>query len=286
MTHLKNYIFVVLLSVINCQGLFAQVEVSGQVIDAETEEVMAFANIQVVNTKAVVTSDSLGRFKIRVSHPTDTLAISFMGYDLRKLSAAEVMNTYLIKLTSSTTTLKEVEILGEKSSVIQQFESIRPGKQVLKKETVLALPALAGEPDFIKALTLLPGTTKGVEGSSDFFVRGGDADQNLVLMDGATVYNTGHLFGFLSVFNPSAIGEVNMLTGGFPAEYGGRLSSIIDIRTKQLNADRTFIEGGIGLISSRIAVEHPVIKDKLAIQVAGRRTYADQVVKLAGISLP
>jgi outer membrane cobalamin receptor len=145
---------------------------------------------------------------------------------------------------------------------------------------------LGGEADVIKTLQLLPGTLRGVEGTSDLFVRGGAADQNLVLLDGAPIYNTAHLFGFLSVFNPSILDHVESINGGFPAQYGGRLSSILDVHSTTGIADERRINGDVGLIASRLFVEQPLIKDKASIWVAGRRTYIDQVVRALGEELP
>nr|HPH46754.1 TonB-dependent receptor plug domain-containing protein [Chryseolinea sp.] len=135
-------------------------------------------------------------------------------------------------------------------------------------------------------IQLLPGVSKGVEGSSDLFVRGGAADQNLVLLDGAPVYNTGHLFGFLSVFNPDILQGVESINGAFPAYYGGRLSSILNVTTKSQLVDRTHVSGNIGLLASRLMVSQPIIKNKLHIWIAARRTYIDQVLSAVNESLP
>lgn len=260
---------------------YAQSSVSGKLLDAETGESLPFANVQNLATEAVTITDTLGTFRIKAS-PQDTIEFSFIGYESFKVLAGEIKTNKPIRISPNSTILQTVEVETERSPAIEQFDKIRPGMQTLRKDVIFQLPTIAGEPDFVKVITLMPGSSKGIEGSNDFFIRGGAADQNLVLLDGAPVYNTGHLFGFLSVFNPSAVGEVNIMTGGFPAEYGGRLSSIIDIRSKELSKDQLLVEGGIGVISSRISAEVPIIKDKLAVQVAGRRTYADKVVDLVG----
>jgi len=145
---------------------------------------------------------------------------------------------------------------------------------------------LGGEADVIKTIQLLPGTVRGVEGSSDLFVRGGAADQNLVLLDGAPVYNTSHLFGFLSVFNPDVVSKVESINGAFPAQYGGRLSSIINVGTRDVIPDRTHASADIGIIATRLFIEQPLIKNKASIWISGRRTYIDQVAKTVNISLP
>ena len=156
----------------------------------------------------------------------------------------------------------------------------------LSREEVNSIPMLGGEADLIKMIQLLPGVIRGVEGGTDLFVRGGAADQNLVLLDGAPIYNTGHLLGFMSVFNADVLESVESMTGAFPAEYGGRLSSILDVKTKSGFADRTHVQGNLGLIASRLMIEQPLVKNKLSISLAGRRTYIDKVLKMVGQNLP
>ncbi len=259
-------------------------QIKGTLIEGTSESPMPFANVRNLRTLAITITDTLGQFEVKAS-PRDTIEFSFIGYETSKQLARDIKSSGRVKIYSSATLLQEVKVSISRSRSMEQFDKVRM-MQSLGKNMVFELPSMAGEPDFVKVITLLPGAVKGIEGSNDFFIRGGAADQNLVLFDGAAVYNTGHLFGFLSVFNPSTIGEVNMMTGGFPAQYGGRLSSIIDIRSKVLDKDHFSMEGGVGLISSRISAEIPLIKNKMAVQLAGRRTYADQVVKLVGSELP
>lgn len=260
----------------NCQSL-----VTGRIVDSRTGVALPFANIQNLNSGQVSTTDSSGIFQIRAL-PNDSLHLTFIGYQDFKLLAKQAKPEKPLSLKATSKLLEELQVNASRSPSIEQFDKIRTGIQTIRKDIVFQLPTMAGEPDFVKVITLMPGSSKGIEGSNDFFIRGGAADQNLVLLDGATVYNTGHLFGFLSVFNPSAIGEVNIMTGGFPASYGGRLSSIIDIRSKKISKQQLIVEGGVGVIASRISAEIPIVKDKLAIQIAGRRTYADRVVDLVG----
>lgn len=259
----------------------AQSKIDGHLVDARINTALPFANVFNVNSGQTFVTDSTGYYSV-FAQANDTIEFSFVGYEKLRMVASELAKANKVLMHASDEYLQEVEVNALRSPSIEQFDKIRPSLHTLRKDVIFQLPSMAGEPDFVKVITLMPGATKGIEGSNDFFVRGGAADQNLVLLDGATVYNTGHLFGFLSVFNPSAIGEVNIMTGGFPAEYGGRLSSIIDIRSKEISKDQFQLEGGIGLISSRISAEIPIIKDKLAIQIAGRRTYADKVVDLIG----
>ena len=142
-------------------------------------------------------------------------------------------------------------------------------------DQIKALPALLGEVDVLKVLQLLPGVQSGSEGSSGLYVRGGGPDQNLILLDGVPVYNASHLFGFFSVFNADAINHVELIKGGFPARYGGRLSSVIDISMKEGNSKAFHGEGSVGLVASRLTVEGPIIKDRTSFIISGRRTYID-----------
>jgi hypothetical protein len=156
----------------------------------------------------------------------------------------------------------------------------------LPTKNLKSIPSIGGEVDVLKVVQLLPGVAKGVEGGTGMFVRGGDADQNLVVLDEAIVYNVGHLFGFFSVFNPDAVKDLTLTKGAFPAYYGGRLSSVLDIRMNEGNASGLHGSGGIGLLSSRLTLEGPIIEDKMSFLISGRRTYIDQVFKLASLNLP
>ena len=140
------------------------------------------------------------------------------------------------------------------------------------------VPSLLGEKDVLKVLQLMPGVQKGSEGSSGLYVRGGGPDQNLIILDDAIVYNASHLFGFFSLFNGDALKSVELTKGGFPARYGGRLSSVLDMNMKEGNKEEWHGEGGIGLISSRMTVEGPIKKGKSSILLSGRRTYADLIM--------
>ncbi len=145
----------------------------------------------------------------------------------------------------------------------------------LPATVIKKIPNLMGEVDIIKSIQLLPGVQSSVEGSSGFYVRGGNADQNLILLDGATVYNPSHLFGFFSVFNGDAVKNVELFKGGIPAEYGGRLSSVLDVRMNEGNTQKIKGSAGIGMISSRITIEGPIIKDKMSFLLTARRTYME-----------
>lgn len=266
--------------------LLAQVELSGLVIDERGEQ-LSFANILILPDSTIVPADFEGAFEVAISTGEKEIVISYTGFETLKTQVNIQSDTLItFSLLHSVGQLDELTINANRYSQELLVQSTRISTATLTKEDVTAIPVLGGEADIIKTLQLLPGVVRGVEGSSDLFVRGGAADQNLVLLDDATVYNTSHLFGFLSVFNTDILEKVEATNGGFPAEYGGRLSSVIDITSKNSIAKQTSVSGDIGLIASKIFVEQPVVKDKLSFWVAGRRTYIDKVVRLIGEELP
>src|SRR5690606_24714153 len=232
-------------------------------------------------------ANSEGEYTVRVKAGTDVINVSCFGYDPVDLRVRVRSDTTLkTVMQPSVNQLHEVVISGQRDYQEENFTRNRTSTHVLTDKQISSIPVLGGEADVIKTLQLLPGTVKGGEGTSDLFVRGGAADQNLVLLDGAPVYNTAHLFGFLSVFNPDILQKVEAVNGGFPAYYGGRLSSILDVESRSELATRTHLSGDIGLIASRLYLEQPSVRDKASFWVAGRRTYIDQVVKAVGEDLP
>jgi hypothetical protein len=258
----------------------------GYLFDAENNLPLSFANVWLKGKQLGAVSDEQGYFRLPIA-TEDTLVASYIGYETEQIAIAlDDLSMLRIYLKPVTRSLDEIEITAGRSLIDASFDDLSASSYELNRNTILTLPSLTGEADFLKTMLLLPGAVKGIEGSSDIFVRGGDADQNLVLFNGATVYNTGHLFGFLSVFNPYATSDATLLTGGFPAHYGGRLSSIIDIKSREPDFQDFVLEGSIGTLASNLAVGVPLIRDKLSVHLAGRRTYADQVVRLFGESLP
>ena len=259
----------------------------GEVKD-RTGEQLPFATILILPDSTIVPADLDGRFSVKVLQGQKNVLITFTGYQVLESSFLLMNDTTLsFTLSPGVGQLKEVTIKADRSSSQKELvQSTRTGTTVITKKDVTGIPVFGGEADVIKTLQLLPGTVRGVEGSSDLFVRGGAADQNLVLLDGAPIYNTSHLFGFLSVFNSDILEKVESINGGFPAEYGGRLSSILDITTNNRIASKTLVSGDIGLIASRLYLEQPLVKNRASIWVSGRRTYIDQVVKAIGEELP
>jgi hypothetical protein len=255
----------------------------GFVQDSEDTNPLPFCTVKIKGTHTVVRSDDNGKFKLRSEPKMLALTFFYVGYTSQTLSFdLKADTTITIALTPSITKLEDVVVNDERFYGENQIEDIRSSVTRVEAKDVLMIPGLAGEPDLIRTLQLLPGVTKGVEGSVDFFVRGGDADQNLVLLDDAIVYNSGHLFGFMSVFNPDILGDVKMIKGGFPAYYGGRLSSVIDIKTNDAIPEKATFNGSVGVISSNLTITQPLIKDKLALKIGGRRTYIDQLLKFTG----
>lgn len=261
-------------------------QVSGVVREGE-RDALPLAHIIVLPDSNTIVTDNRGRFLVNVRRGEHTFIISYTGYRslLRKIDI--VSDTVIqFQLQPSIDQLDEIVITSQRDRQQELFESTRMSTQVLNPEDVTSIPVLGGEADLIKVLQLMPGSVRGIEGSSDLFVRGGAADQNLVLLDDATIYNTSHLLGFVSVFNPDILESVESVNGGFPASQGGRLSSILDVRTKSEIADDTHVSGDIGLIASRLFVEQPIVENKLGVWVAGRRTYIDKVMNVINEELP
>jgi hypothetical protein len=264
----------------------AQVNLKGVVRDRQNEP-LPQAHIVVFPDSITSATDNSGRFSVRVQPGLKTLQVTFVGYRIYNNSfSVKSDSAFDVVLVPAVNELEEVTITGRRDYQQEILEQNRTSTYVLTKDDINSIPVLGGEADVIKTLQLLPGTIRGVEGTSDLFVRGGAADQNLVLLDGAPIYNTSHLFGFLSVFNPDILHKVEAINGGFPAQYGGRLSSILDVRSISAVPPTTSISGDIGLIASRLMIEHPLINDKASIWLSGRRTYIDQVVKAVGEELP
>ena len=252
----------------------------------EGKEELPMAHITVLPDSTTAVSDAKGRFALSLRPGLKQVVVSYTGFETTLYSFFLSRDTTLtFALRPRSDELNAIVVTANRAQT-KLFESTRSGTNILSSEEINAIPVLGGEADLIKVLQLLPGTIRGVEGTSDIFVRGGAADQNLVLLDEATVYNTSHLFGFVSVFNPDIIKSVESINGSFPATVGGRLSSILHVNTHSEIATKTRVSGNIGLIASRLFIEQPIIKNKVSVWVAARRTYIDQVVKLVNQQLP
>lgn len=248
--------------------------ISGYIKDQETGETLIGANIFLEKdpTKGTV-SNTYGFYSITVPEGNHPLVISYLGYQTQVIEVSLFENKTLNVDLFSGVQIKEVVVSAAADEEDENVTSTSMGKVTLPVEQVKILPALLGEVDVLKTLQLLPGVSSAGEGSSGFYVRGGGADQNLVLLDEAVVYNSGHFLGFFSVFNADAIKNTTLIKGGIPAVYGGRVSSVLDIQMKEGNNQQFQGEGGIGLISSRLTLEGPIVKDKSSFLISGRRTY-------------
>ena len=275
---------IVILLLIFTSMLSAQNEsytVSGTIKDLSNGETVFGASVFLKGTTIGSMSNEYGFYSITAPKGTYTLVVSYLGYaDMSQDITLDKDQKFDFEITEASTELDEVVITAEESERV----SIRdPQMSVskLKVQTIKAMPVVLGEVDIVKSLQLLPGVTNNGEGSSGFNVRGGAVDQNLVLLDEAIIYNTSHLLGFFSVFNADAIKDVKLYKGGIPARFGGRTSSVLDVRQKDGNSKNFGLTGGIGVISSRLAAEGPVFKDKGSFLVAGRGSYAHLFLKLA-----
>ena len=262
---------------------FSQIKhtVSGTIRDKNTGEVLIGANVGLLSQSRIgVVSNAYGFYSLSAPSGAYDMVVSFAGYQPDTLKINLQKNILLpIELSFSSTQLQTVFI-----STRRKDENVTQpimGVQKLSMSEVKNVPVLFGEKDILKTIQLLPGIKSAGEGSSGFYVRGGASDQNLILLDEATVYNASHLLGFFSTFNSDAIKDVTIYKGGMPAEYGGRLSSVVDIKMNDGNDKKFTTTGGIGLISSRLNVEGPIVKDKGSFSISGRRTYADLFLKLS-----
>jgi outer membrane cobalamin receptor len=253
---------------------------SGTIKDSSNGETLIGVSLYVEEIKSGVTSNEYGFFSIKLSKGTYTIVVSTSGYKKYKriieLTADVRLN---IDLADEVINEQEVVVTGERQD--KNVEDTKMSNIRLDMKQVKKLPALFGEIDIIKNIQMLPGISVAGEGNTGLYVRGGGADQNLILIDEAPVYNPSHLFGMFSIFNSEAIKSAEIYKGGIPAQYGDRLSSLLDIRTKDGNAKKIGVSGGIGLIASRLTIQGPLIKDKCTFIVSARRTYADLLLKLA-----
>lgn len=272
------YILVLILFIFS--GTFAtgqKITVNGYIKDSLTGETLIGANLSVSGGNKSVTTNQYGYYSLTLNKGDYTFTCSFIGYDAKavsvNLSENKQQDIYLIPKSKE---IENVVVVGRRRDNVKTAQM---GKIDLTMETVKSLPVIFGEVDVLKTLQLLPGVRNSGEGNSGFYVRGGGPDQNLIILDDAVVYNTGHLFGFFSIFNSDAIKNVSLIKGGMPAQYGGRLSSVVDINMKDGNMNKTQVDAGIGLIASRFSIQGPIKKDKASYIVSGRRTYIDALIK-------
>ena len=270
---------VVLLSTLSSFGQ-EKFTLSGTIIDANSNETLIGVNVVIPELKTGVTTNEYGFYSITVSKGIYSVQISYLGYQNIEESINLNQNTKNnFNLYSNETALKEVVITGNKTKIDIKKPEMSVNK--LSISAIKKMPVVLGEVDVLKSILLLPGVTNAGEGASGFNVRGGGADQNLILLDEATIFNSSHVFGFFSVFNPDAIKDLKLYKGGIPARYGGRASSVLDIYQKDGNSKSFHLNGGIGLISSRILAEGPLVKNKGSFLIGGRSSYAHLFLKLS-----
>ena len=278
--HLKIRLFL-LVCFLNCVASFAQEKftISGTISDANSNETLIGVNIYIPELKMGTSTNAYGFYSLTLPKGMYNFEFSYVGYasTFETIDLSQNVKKNL-SLSSGSEELEEV-IITEKSKA-----NIRKAEMSVNKlsiATIKKMPVVLGEVDVLKSILLLPGVTNAGEGASGFNVRGGGADQNLILLDEATIFNSSHVFGFFSVFNPDAIKDLKLYKGGIPARYGGRGSSVLDIYQKDGNSKSFHMNGGIGLISSRLLAEGPIVKDKGSFLVAGRGSYAHLFLKLA-----
>lgn len=256
----------------------SKVTLSGYIKDAKNGETLIGATAYVTQLGIGATSNEYGFYSITVDPGSYQIEFAYLGYQSELVDLELKESTrYDIELSEEAQALEEVVITGEAED--RNVSDVEMSTNKLDVATIKKMPTLLGEVEIIRSLQLLPGVSTVGEGATGFNVRGGNIDQNLVLLDEAPVFNSSHLFGFFSVFNPDAVKDVKLYKGGIPSRYGGRLSSILDVRMKEGNTKSLSINGGIGFIFSRLSVEAPIVKDKASFIVAARRSYIDVLAR-------
>ncbi|MEO8085205.1 MAG: TonB-dependent receptor [Bacteroidota bacterium] len=275
---IHSQIKVLLLYILSVNAVFAQSDkftISGTIKDKKTGETIIGAIVRVNELSGTgTTSNEYGFYSLTLPSGKYNFIYSFLGFTQQDLSIEltqyKIVN---ISLSENSTQLTEVVVIAERKDI--NVTRTQMGVEKLDTKEISKIPVLFGEKDILKTIQLLPGIKSAGEGNSGFYVRGGGADQNLILLDEAPVYNASHLLGFFSTFNSDAIKDLTLYKGGMPAQYGGRLSSVLDVKMNEGNNQRFGVSGGLGLISSKLNVEGPIQKDKSSFLVTARRTYAD-----------
>lgn len=254
--------------------------ISGNIKDASTGEEIVGASVTIKGQTVGTVTNVYGYYSLTLPQGNYTILYKCLGFmDEEREVKLEKNVTLNVELKTRDVKLKEVEVTARAKD--DNIQEKRIGTVTMDIQTVKSLPAFMGEVDVLKSIQLMPGIQTAGEGSAGFNVRGGTTDQNLILLDEATVYNASHLFNFFSVFNSDAIKDIDVYKAGIPARYGGRLSSLLDVRMKDGNSKRFSASGGVGLISSRLTLEGPIVKEKGSFIVSGRRTYGDLFLKLS-----
>lgn len=282
---MNRYLFIIFLFLSSCIFAASKHTLSGTITDATTGESLIGTSVTVKELSGTgVTTNAYGYFSLTLPDGKYTFTITYLGYNTIVLPISMNENKLMnFKLEPNSQMLNDVEITAQRKN--HNITSNEIGMEKLEVKEIAKIPVLFGEADIMKTLKLTPGIKSAGEGSGGMFVRGGNNSQNLILLDEATVYNADHLLGFFSTFNSDAIKDIQMFKGTAPAEYGGRISSVLDIKMNDGNNQNYHVGGGIGLISSRLNVEGPIEKDKSSFLITARRTYADLFLKLSSDEL-
>ncbi len=269
-------LLVLILLLCSIEALSQKVTISGYIKDEETKEALIGATIYEAKLQKGATANEYGFYSLTLP-ATDTLnvLISYIGYKPETTKVFSTTNIRLDIFLRLSNLLNEVQVIASRND--DNVNKAQVGQIAVPMREIKNLPVLMGERDILKVIQLLPGVQQAQEGTTGFLVRGGNTDQNLVQLDEATVYNPNHLFGLVSTFNINSINNVQLIKGGFPAQYGGRLSSIVDISMKDGNKENYQVEGGIGLLSANLTVQGPIIKKKASFIVSARRSYLDLI---------
>lgn len=271
----KSKIFLAIIFILNSFVFAQNITISGFVEDSKSGERLIGANVYEKNLQIGAATNNYGFFSLVLPQNQNyNIIVSYIGYENSQLNLSTKKDT-LLQIELLPKSIETEEILVESEAIDEITKNTQMSNFNIPIKQIVSIPALLGETDVLKALQLLPGVQSGNEGSSGLYVRGGSPEQNLILLDGTTVYNASHLFGFFSVFNSDAVKNVNLLKGGFPARFGGRLSSILEINMKEGNNKEFEGSATIGLISSKVTYEGPIYKDKTSFIFSARRTYID-----------
>ncbi len=249
--------------------------VSGYITETGSKENLPGVTVYIPKLKTGTSSNNYGFYSITLPKDSLDIIFSYVGFKAKKISV-NLDKDISFNIELGAQELAEVVVTAEQSKKVSQETQMSTID--IPIEQIKQIPAFLGEKDVLKVIQLMPGVQKGSEGSTGIYVRGGGPDQNLIILDEAPVYNANHLFGFFSVFNGDALKSVELIKGGFPARYGGRLSSVIDLQMKDGNKEKIHGEAGIGIISSRLTLEGPIIKNKCSFLVSARRTYIDALI--------
>lgn len=277
---LKHTFILVLNIFLFCFSASAQTKftISGYIKDSANGESLIGSTVYIKELKTGSAANEYGYYVITAPAGKYTLVFTYVGYRNKEITVNLTQNMKLnIPLRVLSVQAQEIVVNADRTD--KNVKSTEMSRLEISGDKIKSLPVIFGEPDLLKAITLLPGIKSGGEGSTGFYVRGGGPDQNLVLMDEAVVYNPSHLLGFLSVFNTDAVKNIDIIKGGMPANYGGRLSSILNVNMKEGNNQKYNFTGGVGLIASRFSAEGPIKKNKSSFIVSARRTYIDVLVQ-------